>query len=130
MATTGSLSLNGVNKYLEDLARAGKDVDRAAKSGLMAGGQVIADGMKQDVPKDTHHLENTIGVEEPQQSGNFIFTRVGVLTDDKETAIYGNVQEFGSSSVEAQPFVRPSFKKKKAAAMKAMRKAIENEGLL
>jgi hypothetical protein len=53
-----------------------------------------------------------------------------VITDDAETAIYGNVQEFGSSSVEAQPYIRPSFRSKKAAAMRAMRDFLKAFGVL
>lgn len=129
MATTGKLSLDGLRPYLEDLARAGQNVDAAAKTALEAGGEVIAREMVQRVPKDTHHLEETIAVDGPYQSGNFVYVQVGVITGDKETAIYGNVQEFGSSSVEAQPYVRPSFQAKKAAAMRAMKQSLQSAGV-
>ena len=127
---SGKLSLDGLGKYLEDLAAAGRDVDAAAKKALPIGGEIIADEMVRLVPKDTHHLEDTIGVEGPNQEGNFIYVDVGVITGDKETAIYGNVQEYGSSSVEAQPYIRPSFRSRKAAAMKAMKQSLQSDGML
>ena len=127
---SGKLSLDGLGKYLEDLAAAGKDVDAAAKKALPIGGEIIARQMRTLVPKDTHHLEDTIGVEGPNQDGNFIYVDVGVITGDKETAIYGNVQEYGSSSVEAQPYIRPSFRSRKAAAMRAMKQSLESDGML
>jgi HK97 gp10 family phage protein len=130
MSTTGKLSLNGLSKYLEELARAGKDVDAAARDALPVGGAPIVQEMQTLVPKDTHNLEEKIGVDGPYQDGNFIYVNVGVITDDKETAIYGNVQEFGSSSVAAQPYVRPSFRSRKGAAMKAMKDFLKSLGLL
>lgn len=126
----GQLSLSGLEGYLEDLARAGQDVDAAAQKALVAGGEVLAADMRVRVPKDTHHLEETIGVSDPHQDGNFSYVNVGVITDDAETAIYGNVQEFGSSSVQAQPYIRPSFRSKKSAAMKAMKASLEEDGWL
>lgn len=126
----GQLSLKGLEAYLEDLAQAGKDVDAAAQKALLAGGEVLAAEMRVLVRKDTHHLEQTIGVSDPQQDGNFSYVNVGVITDDAETAIYGNVNEYGSSSVEAQPYVRPPFRSKKAAAMKAMKASLESDGMV
>jgi HK97 gp10 family phage protein len=130
MTTTGKLTLNGLSNYLEDLAAAGQDVDAAAQQALMAGAEVIAAEMDRLVPKDTHHLESTIGVDGPHQHGNFSYVSIGVVNADKQTAIYGNVQEYGSSSVEAQPYIRPAFKVRKAAAMKVMKNVLKEIGFL
>lgn len=130
MATTGKLELSGLRAYLEDLAAAGKDVDAAAARALEAGAQPVLAEMKALVPKDTHNLENHLGVDGPHRDGNFSYVDIGVVTADKETAIYGNVQEYGSSSVAAKPYIRPSFKSKKSAAMKAMKESLKGEGLV
>lgn len=129
MATTGKLELTGLANYLEDLARAGKDVDAAAQRALADGAQPILDEMKALVPKDTRNLERHLKIDGPHLDGNFSYVEIGIITDDKETAVYGNVQEYGSSSVAAQPYIRPSFKSKRAAAMKAMKASLKAEGL-
>lgn len=128
MATTGRLDLGGLAVYLEDLARAGQDVDAAAERALEAGAQPVLAEMKRLVPKDEHNLEAHLGTDGPNRDGNLISIDIGVINPDKHTAIYGNVQEFGSSSVTAQPYVRPPFKTRKAAAMRAMKDSLKAEG--
>ena len=130
MATKGSLSLAGLEKYLEEFAAAGRDVDGAAANALRAGAtEVVLPEMIKLVPKDSHNLEEHLEAGEVVRDGNFSSIDVGILDADKETAIYGNVQEFGSSSVEAQPYIRPSFAKK-TAIRKAMEKSLKSDGLV
>jgi HK97 gp10 family phage protein len=128
MATSGKLELSGLGAYLEDLARAGQDVDAAAERALEAGAQPILADMKELVPKDLHNLERHLTIEGPDREGNLISVQIGIVVADKETAIYGNVQEHGSSSVTAQPYIRPAFKRKRAAAMRAMKASLKAEG--
>lgn len=138
MATTGRLELRGLGEYLEALVQAGKDVDAAAARALEAGAQPILAEMERLVPVgseaegDPHpgNLKKHLGIDGPKREGNYTFVNVGVIGADEETAIYGNVQEYGSGSNEAQPYVRPALKSKKAAAMKAMKDSLKGEGLL
>ena len=130
MATSGKLELSGLANYLEDLARAGRDVDAAAQRALEAGAQPILGEMITLVPKDLHNLESHLDLDGPHQEGNFSYVDIGIIAADKDTAIYGNVQEYGSSSVAAQPYIRPALKSKKAAAMRAMKASLESEGLV
>lgn len=130
MATTGKLELSGLAAYLEDLAQAGVDIDVAAGKALAAGAQPILKEMAVLVPKDTHNLEHHLEVDGPHRTGNFSYVDIGLMHADKETAIYGNVQEYGSSSVAAQPYVRPAFKTRKAAAMRIMKDTLKAMGLL
>jgi HK97 gp10 family phage protein len=128
MATKGQLSFNGLSAYLEDLAAAGQDVDAAAERALEAGAEPILNEMIRLVPKDTHNLEQHLDTDGPNRDGNFISIDIGIINADKDTAIYGNVQEYGSSSNAAQPYIRPALKGKKAAAMGAMKESLKAEG--
>ncbi len=130
MSTTGRLSLNGLNAYLEDIAQAGLDIDAAAARALAAGAKPILAQMKIDVPKDTHNLEEHLSIDGPHRTGNFSYVDIGIVAADQETGIYGNVQEYGSSSVAAQPYIRPAFKGKKAKAMRAMKDSLKSEGFV
>ncbi len=125
------LTIKGFEKYLEDIARAGRDLDTAADRALAAGGAVLVEGMRQRVAKDTHNLENHITCTEPVQDGNFHFIEVGLNKGvDANTARYGNVQEFGSAHTPAHPYVRPTTDEDMGKARAAMRKVFEEEKLL
>lgn len=125
------LTTDGFKEYLEALAQKGKDIDAIADKALAAGGDVLAKGMRRRVPKDTHNLELHITCSKPVRDGNFHFVYVGLdRTTDRKTAIYGNVQEFGSSDVSAQPFIRPALDEDMGKAKAAMRKVLKAEGAL
>jgi HK97 gp10 family phage protein len=131
MAVRGNLSLKGLEKYLETLAEAGKDVDAAADRANVAGGDVALAGTERRVPKDTHNLEQHLSRSAPQADGNFHYVTVGLDPDtDADTARYGNAQEFGTSEMAAQPYIRPTFDEDKAKIRKAQRQSLEQDGKL
>ena len=114
------LSTKGLEDSLEGLVAKGKDIDRAAGTALLAGGEILLDGMKKRVPKDTRNLEANLVISGPKQDGNFHTIEVGLIGADAETARYGNAQEYGTSSMAAQPYIRPTADKDKGKAAKAM----------
>lgn len=122
MATKGRLDLKGLSDYLETLAAAGEDVDAAAQEILLEAAPKVSQEMRRLVPKDTLNLNNHIGIDGPHQDGNFLYVNVGVLNADKDTAIYGNVQEFGSARVQAQPYIRPAMR----IARRVIKKVLES----
>lgn len=116
------LTTKGFEAYLERLARAGQDIDRISDQALTQGGEILLNGMKTRVPKDTHNLENSLIMDGPRQDGNFHFIDVGVIKADADVARYGNVQEFGSSNTAAQPYIRPTFDGDMSKARAEMKK--------
>lgn len=131
MPVKGFLSTKGLSEYIEDLAKAGKDVDAAADRALAVGSEVALDGMKSRVPVDTGNLRDNLSASQPDRDGNFHFVSVGLLSNvDADTARYGNVQEFGSVHTQAQPYVRPTFDADKRKILKAERESLVSEGML
>jgi HK97 gp10 family phage protein len=140
MTTKASFNLNGMAKYLEDIVQAGVDIDPAADRALQAGADVLLPEMQRLVPVgdsaegDEHpgNLKRNIVIEGPTQAGNLHTIEIGVLDADAETAIYGNVQEYGSPSkhIVAQPYIRPAIDGKKAAVKKAIKQSLVNEGFV
>jgi HK97 gp10 family phage protein len=128
------LTTKGFEEYLERIARAGRDINAITGRALAAGGDVLVEGMREQAPKDTHNLEANIQRTEPEQDGNFVFVMVGLPYDrdlvDAETARYGIAQEFGTSSMAAQPYIRPTIDKDMGKAKKAMRAVYEAEEIL
>ena len=131
MAVRSKLETTGFAEYLERIARAGQEVDAIAAEALKAGGEILLDGMKRRVPKDTHNLEEHLTVLGPHRDGNFHYITVGMpKAADAETARYGNVQEYGSSSMAAQPYIRPTMDQDMGKARKAMKEVFEESGLV
>lgn len=134
MSTRTIFSTKGFEEYLENIAQAGEAVDSAAERAVMAGVEVAQEGMQKRVPKDTHNLEEHIQIKGPQKDGNFVFAEVGVIHDkaftDAETARYGNAQEFGSSSMPAQPYIRPTMRNDKSKIRKAEKESLEEDAIL
>lgn len=130
MATRVNVSTKGFDEYLEKLAAAGKDVDLSIAKALTAGAAVAKAGMVQRVPKDTHNLEDHIKTTEVLLSGNYSFVEVGVMNADAETARYGNAQEYGTSSMAAQPYIRPTIKEDSGKIRKAMKDSLIEDGTI
>jgi HK97 gp10 family phage protein len=131
MTVRGILTTKGLEEWLEAIVQAGKDVDASADKALSAGAAVALAGMQERVAVLTGNLQETLAASEPQQDGNFHFVEVGLLRGvDADTARYGNVQEFGSANMPAQPYVRPAIDEGKAAIRKAMRESLKEDGTL
>jgi HK97 gp10 family phage protein len=123
MATKMYVYNTGTDETLEELARLGRDVDLVAGESLMAAARVYEEGMRQRVPKDTHNLEKHIQIKGPQKDGNYYFVEVGVIDDrgftDAETARYGAAQEYGTSTMAAQSYIRATVDHDTRKARKA-----------
>ena len=134
MAIRTKLSTKGFEAHLEDLVRAGQDVDAVAAEALLAGGAVLVDGMQRRAPKDTHNLESQISMTDPQQDGNLIFIEVGLIDVDADTARYGNAQEWGwadkTGAKAGRPYVRPTIDEDFGRARSAMRKVFQAKAVL
>ena len=126
----GYFKLKGFDEYLQVIADAGKSVDGAAEKAVIAGADVLLAGMQRRVPKDTLNLHDHLKRTQPKREGNFVSVQVGVLEADADTARYGNVQEFGSATMKAQPYIRPTLDGDRAKMRRAQREALEADGVL
>ena len=131
MTTRATITLKGFGEYLEKVNQAGKDVDQAAAKAVSAGGDVLLDGMLQRVPRRTGKLASTLIRTEVMRDGNFSFVISGMPKDaDADVARYGNVQEYGSASTKAHPYIRPTIDEDKGRARTAIRKSLKEDGIL
>ncbi len=129
MPIKSRLTTKGFEEYLEKIAREGRDIDATADQALEAGGEILLDGMQRRVPKDTGNLESKLSVDGPHQEGNLHYVDVGLVRADAETSRYGNVQEFGSATTPAQPYVRPTLDSDMGKARRAMRDIFIESGV-
>lgn len=125
------LSLKGMEEYLETIAKAGGDVDAACADALKAGAEVAVDGMRRRVAVDTGNLKDSLRVSDVQQDGNTISVEMGLLSGtEAATARYGNAQEFGSSSMPAHPYIRPTMAEDKNKITTAMKQSLQENGFV
>jgi len=130
MATKATITVKGFEKYLEDIFKAGRDVDQIVDKALIAAGDVFLAGMKSRVPVDTGHLLSNVTRTDPLVYANKHVIYVGVLDGvDKETAIQAVVVEFGSVRTPAQSFVRKTQDEDKRAARRAMVSVFKANGM-
>lgn len=128
MATKTYISTKGFEEYLERIVAAGKDVDEAAFHACQAGAEVAKKGMVVRVAKDTMNLQDHIQIDGPHQEGNYSFVEVGIINKkdftDANTARYGNAQEYGTSSMPAQPYIRPTMSGDKRKILQAIKASL------
>jgi protein-disulfide isomerase len=138
-----NLSFNGLDEYLEELAKMEVDFDAAVSEAMLAGAQEVKTEMQFSAPiyigpsrPDVipGNLYDHIKIVGPIVEGPTIYCEIGVIRDtaftDQTTQDYATVMEYGSSSVQAIPFIRPGIqraRKKWLGAVKAKLK--EKTGL-
>jgi HK97 gp10 family phage protein len=108
---------------------------------LLKGAHDIADAMELLVPEDDGDLLGSIAVTGPNDTTPPYAAGGGSVTMKPNQAAvtvgntdvrHGHLQEFGTVNHEAQPFMRPAFRLKRAKVMRriatAVRKAIKKAG--
>jgi HK97 gp10 family phage protein len=108
---------------------------------LLKGAHDIADAMELLVPEDEGDLLGSIAVTGPNDTTPPYAAGGGSVTMKPNQAAvtvgntdvrHGHLQEFGTVNHEAQPFMRPAFRLKRAKVMRriatAVRKAIKKAG--
>ena len=119
MTTTASLSTSGIAKFLEVVADVEGKIPEAVDAALLAGAEVVQKEMQGLAPVDTGNLRDHIKIKGPTHEGSFISIEVGLISDisytDAVTARYGNVIEYGSSSVKPRSYIRAGTLKSQAA---------------
>jgi hypothetical protein len=116
-----TLDLVGLEGYLEELVKAGKDVDRVAEEGLEKGADVLTAGMIRRAPYQ--HIRSVIRKSGMGKDGNKHYVYVGVLRGTSaEDARIAAVWEFGGPgsnaghgkrlhrAITAHPYIRPTLR--------------------
>lgn len=133
--------LKGSKELEKRLLAIPREVLAELRPALVKGAQDIADAMEQLAPEDTGDLVNTITVTGPggttpaYAAGGGSVTlaeNVAAVTVGSPDMRHGHLQEFGTVNHEAQPFMRPAFRLKKAKVLarinRAVAKALKNNG--
>ena len=108
----------GIEKRLQTLSKkASKEtIDKA----LEAGEEVILDGMRKNVPKDTWDLHNSLG--ELRKSGSGLNRKaiVGINSDNRDIIERGYYQEHGTRRMIGKKWMKRSSQNSKKEAIQAV----------
>lgn len=132
MATTAKLDWN-FDGYLAKLDRTIADIDGAADRAMMAGANVAQKGMKRRAARLTGELQDHIEIDGPRRDGNVHSVEIGVLRKkgaSAELARKANAQEYGTSSMPAHPYARPTMIEDKGEINGAVKESLKKEGYL
>jgi len=117
MAT--KVTIKGDDELVAKLKRlAGKATKAQARAALQAGALPIQTAAVQKAPILTGTLRRSIHTETAETSDGAV-ARVGTNVE------YAPAQEFGTSRMRAQPYLRPAFDERKGEALRETARALE-----
>lgn len=123
--TKGTFTLKGLDAYLEEIVKAGKDIDKVAAQVLNEARPIAERELHTNLRKTsetwTGAADKTIFAAPVQQDGNYIFFELGADVSQDPAGIY---KEFGTTRQAAEPFVRPAFTKLRQSGIKRMLKQL------
>lgn len=117
------IEITGVDEWLETLRRKlGAASERVENKGLRAGGEIMAESMREKAPYDDDkvdgvHLREDIKVSGIRRHDGIKYVLIG---PGKKTGWRAHFPEFGTKLMLAQPFVYPAFHEKKAEALQVI----------
>ena len=115
---------------LEDLDEMERSqIDEIAADMLDAGAEVALAGMQRRVRVRSSKLKNSLMRSEIKQEGNISFVEIGLIDAPGEVVRYGTVNEYGSSSVPAQSFIRATMSEDKDKIYRAMKARLKARGI-
>lgn len=112
------VGLKELDRALTELAWSG--ARRALRKGMRKGANVVRDEIRAKARVRTGNLKRNIRTRERSEEGGDMRFAVEVT----RKAFYGRFLEYGTSKMEAKPFMRPAAEEKTEAAVTAMRDAL------
>lgn len=109
---------SGLEKKLQNLSK--KASRETIDDALKAGGEVLLDEMRKNVPVDTGELQNSLG--EIRRSGTGLKRKaiVGINSDDRKVVERGYYQEHGTRRMIGKKWMKRSSQNSKKEAIQAV----------
>ena len=125
MTVRGKFEVKGLDGYLEELVKAGKDVDLVVTDVLNAAAPIAHAELETNLRKTsetwTGAAAKTVFTTEVKHEGNYHFIEIGADVSQDPAALY---KEYGRAHQAAEPFIRPSFRKLRQSKLKQMMKEV------
>lgn len=131
MPTRSYGTIKGIDKYLDVLSSAGKNVDDAIGTALGETAPMVTEDihkrLKETSTKWTGATDATIYQTEPQRDGNYTFVEIGLDTAKDPSGFF---DEFGTAQQAAEPFFRPAFRNMRHKWRNKMKEVLQRLGAL
>ncbi|WP_277679547.1 HK97-gp10 family putative phage morphogenesis protein [Gracilibacillus dipsosauri] len=119
------VKFEGMPELLKQLQSMENGVGKAKEKALIAGAEVVQKAAQNEVRVRTGTLKENIEKSEVEND------QIEVYVDNQGRAYYGHMLEFGTSKMQAIPFMGPSFMRNQLKIEQAMTNSIrESLGLL
>jgi len=113
-----SFKIEGLTNLKQKIEEKRKEIGAVFEKDLNEGADRVVASAKSRAPKGiTHNLENAIGKNEVWERGGKYSIYVGIQINDvftKADGWYARMQEYGTSKMKAQPYLRPALNENKA----------------
>ncbi|MGY0692984.1 HK97-gp10 family putative phage morphogenesis protein [Virgibacillus sp. FSP13] len=126
-----SVKIEGMRELISSLSKKEEDVKRAARSGNLAGGKVVMDELKRNVPQSEYDGPNAQAklVDAVTMSGNRADKGTGesyvTVGFNKSANFRAHFQEFGSISQSPQGYMTKTVQSTEREVAKEMADAIK-----
>lgn len=118
-------------KGLKELSKALKAFPQNVQNNILnsavrAGTVTFQKEAKKNVPKRKRKLEKAIVIKKRRpKNKNQIKYQLGIKQGGEDDAYYGHIVEFGSSKMQAEPYMRPAFESKADEVINDVRKKMQ-----
>lgn len=114
---------SGLEKKLQNLSK--KASREVIDQALDAGGEVLLDEMKENVPVDSGELKASLGEIRKSGSGLSRKSVIGIKSDDRKVIERGYYQEHGTRRMVAKKWMKRSSQKSKKEAIQAVANSLK-----
>jgi len=112
-----SVKIEGLTNLKQKIEEKRKEIGAVFEKDLNEGADRVVASAKSKTPVLSGNLRNAIGKNEVRERGGKYSVYVGIQINEiftKADGWYARMQEYGTSKMKAQPYLRPAFNEQKA----------------
>ena len=128
---TVKFELKGLDEYLENIQKAGNNIEESVKKAIEESAKPIHDDIKQwaEKHKMTGAVLEGVDITDIKQDGNKYYVEVGINTDKSENSWHAVFTEYGTPTQTADPGIRTAFSKNKSKILKIQKEILAQGGV-
>lgn len=120
-----SMELIGLRELLSNLSKKEEDIKRAARAGNLAGGKVVMEALKQNVPKGTTGRLAKAVTMSGNRTDNATYESYVAVGFNRTANFRSHFPEFGSISQSPQGYMTKTAQQTEGEVMKVMANTIK-----
>jgi len=108
--------IEGISQLQNAFEKKRQEIEKIIMEGVGKGADTVKASAKSKAPKDEHNLENAIDRDEVWNKNGKISAHVGIKVEglfNEADGRYAKMQEFGTSKMQANPYLRPALNENK-----------------